>query len=261
MLPFVVFVVIALLVVVTLYLKIKAISSRRVTGPFVKSLLVIVVVLSVVMSLSIVLTDVAFVCDVRYIDFGINVCNAVYFSISLGYLASEVITRPRIAYFIVRYIIPSFLVIIQIVLGGMAHFTSDRERSEKISVHFCYDERKKPLVAISYCYGFTLLAVCIVLMLLRLYQSRRYYKLSGKIDMFSVALLSISVAVIYLVSLSFIMQPNNETDCGLHADCLVTLALFPAMISLLGFSFSITKPLYKKIKRCYLCIAEARTIL
>ena len=264
MLPLVLVVAIVLLVVANVFLKIKAISVRRITGSFVKGILITVVVLSVAISLSIVSTDVAFICDVRYIDFAINVCNAIYFCIPLGYFASNVITSPRVVYFIVRYIIPSFLVIVQIVLAGVAHFTR-ADRGEKISVHFCYDERRKPLVAISYCYGLTLLVACSLLMLLKLCRSRTLYVRSGKIEMFSVALLSMFIIVIYLVSLSFVLLPKDETDCGRHADSLVALALFPAMISLLGFIFGIVGPVYKRIKQCYVWIAEAqagpRTIL
>ena len=261
MLSFVLVVVFVLLVVVYVYWKSKVDFIRRITRSVVKGILIIVVMLSVVVSLSLVLTDVAFVCHVRYIDFLINLYNAIYLSILLGYLASKVITRPRIAYFSVRYAIPSFLVIIQLVLGGMAHFTRVEEKKEKISIHVCYDERKKPIVTISYCYDLALMVVCIVLMLSKLYRSRRYYKRSGKFELFSVALLSISMTVIYWISLSFVLLPKDGTDCRRHADCLVVLAMFPAMISMLGFIFSIIKPVHKRLKRCHLWIGQARATL
>ena len=261
MLSFVLVVVNVLLLAVYVYWKSNAVFIRQIARSVVKSILIIVVMLSVGVSLSLVLTDVAFVCHVRYIDFLINVYNAIYLCILLGCLASTVITRPRIAYFAVRYTIPSFLVIIQIVLGGMAHFTRVEEKKEKISIHVCYDERKKPIVTISYCYGLALMVLCIILMLLKLYRSRRYYKRSGKFELFSVALLSISMTVIYWISLSFVLLPNDDTDCRRHADCLVVLAMFPAMISMLGFIFSIIEPVHKRLKRCYLWIRQARTIL
>ena len=261
MLPLLLIVVLVLLFVISIYLKVHDISIRSVIISAVKCILVIDVILSVCISVFIVASEVAFSCDVRYIDFLINVSNAIYFSILLGYLASRVITSPRLTYFTVKNVIPSFLMIVQVILAGMAHFANVKEKGEKVSVDFCYDERRSALVVSSYCYGFALLVLCIVLTILKLYRTQGCYRRSGKIEMFCIVFMSISVAVIYLVSLFFVLWPKDETDCGRHAESLVVLALFPAIISLLGFSCSIIKPVYKKLRRFCGVRAEARTFL
>ena len=258
MLPLIIIIAIALLLVLCVYLKVRNIFIRRIIRSAVKSIIIIDVMLSIIISLSIVSTDVAFVCDVRYIDFFITVCNVIYFSILLGYLSSKVITRPRLAYFIAKNIIPTFLVIAHIVLAAVAHFAGVKEKGDKVSVYFCYDERGTTLVTASYCYVFGLLVLCIVLMIFKLYRSRRYCKLSGKIEMFCIALLSISMAVIHLLSLLYVLFPNYETDCAHHADSLVVTALFPAIISLLSLTFSIIEPVHRRIRRWYLRRAGER---
>ena len=261
MLFLIVIVMTVLLVLISAWLKVKKISIRSIIASPVKDILILDVMLSVSVSLAIVSTDVAFSCDTRYIDIVINVSNTMYFSIISGYLAAKVITRPRIAYFIVKIIVPVLLVIVQIVLAGIAHFAKRKERGETLSVHFCYDERGTTLVRASYCYGLALLVVCIALMIFKLYRSRRYSKRSGKIEMICIALLSTLLGVLYLVSLFFVLFDQDEADCGRHADSLVILSLFPAITSLLGFSCGITKLAYKKIKWCCLQITETRMIL
>ena len=252
---------ILLLIVVLIYVKAKVGYIRRTNGLVSKSLLIAGAFLSVLLTVYIISTDVVYVCDVRTIDFLINISNGIYFSILVGYLISLLIIYPRLPSDLGKALAPSIFVAVQIIIAAVAHFSMVEEQGIRTSVHFCYDERKKSSVTASYCYGFALLLISIVLVFVKLYRGlKRPGKSGGKNKLVFFGLFSISVVTIYSVPLYFVLLSGDEINCSRHAESLVILALFPAIMSLLACSFSVIKIVYRIIRAAFKK-KEKRTIV
>jgi hypothetical protein len=241
---------ILLIIVVSIYLKCKKGYIGRTNGLVSKSLLIAVAILSVLLTVYIVSADVIYVCDhMRIVDFLINISNGIYLSIIVGHLTSLLIMYPRLPSDSGRILAPSIFITVQFVIAGVAHFLEVEEQGIRSSVYFCHDERKKVVVAASYCYGFALMLISIVLGFLKFYKKLKGPgKNSGKNKFIFFVLFSITVVSIYLVSLYFVLWSRDDINCSRQAESLVILALFPAIMSLLACSYSVTKIIYRRLR-------------
>ena len=226
----------------------KKFKPKRLIRLFPLNILMIDTLASVIISFWIVLAEVAFVCDSRSADFLINVCNGIYYSVLASYVTSKLITSPRILHVCVKIMVPSVLACVQIVLAAVAHFGSVGNKENKSTVQFCYDERSDTTVIASYCYGFVLLVMCIVLLFAKLYHDRKrgYWNPLRKLGVFATVLLSTMVALTYSLALGNVLSPTDENDCAQHADFLVVLGLFPAIVSTCVCGAGFMKALYNK---------------
>jgi deleted-in-malignant-brain-tumors protein 1 len=248
-------VVLLLLFLTIIYIKVQNISIRKATGSVIKFIFVANIMLSVCLAVAIVAGDAAFSCRVRYVDFLINACNGLYFSIFLGYLASKTVTRPQVFKFTAKAVIPTILMVGQVFISALAHFTNIHEKGERVATDICYEERKSTLVVSSYVYGLALLLMCL---LLTLRLTQMVYEASRKIKTACFVFLPLMVVVIYVTFLFFLLWPTNH-DCRLHADSLALLALFPVITSLLGLIVNLMKPMYQKILTWCLQSAQGLT--
>jgi hypothetical protein len=203
---------------------------------------------SVIISLWIVLADTAFVCDSRSADFLINVCNGVYYSVFASYVASHLITSPRILYLSVKIVVPSVLSCVQVVLAAVAHFSSVGNQGDMSTVHFCYHERSSTTVVVSYCYGFALLVLCTFLLFAKLYRDRNWggWNPLRKLGVCATILLAVGVTLVHVFALENVVSHVYEANCAQHAGFLMLLAFFPAILSMCLCIAGFIRVLYKQ---------------
>lgn len=197
--------------------------------------LITVTVLSIVVSYIITAADMVFICDIRIADFCINVCNGVYYSILVVWLLS---TNARIQSSLFRVTLTCLLVILQLILAVIAHLESTENREQKTLVKFCYDERGKPVVVLSYAYGFVLMLLAVILLYASIYRNRSYYSRTEKIAFFCLTFLALAIAITNGVAMFYLLWANEVNDCGIHANFVVVMALFPAILSIVCCGYS-----------------------
>lgn len=234
-----------------LYLRAKEKHMSVIFRSATNDILLADTVLSLAISYWIVSSDVAFDCDGRPADFLINVCNGIFYSVFLAYLASELIKRPGLVNLCVKTMVPTILIGCQIVLAAVAHFSEIGIKGRRSTVRYCYGERSGTAVKTSYCYGFALLVLCVALLFAKLWRKWKQTPSRGTLMIGNSCHISfcIAVAVTYSLALSFVLWSNDETDCANHASFLVILALYPAILSLSYCVGGLAKTFYRKKRR------------
>lgn len=188
---------------------------------------------SLFISLWIIFGKEALDCDNRVDDFLVNVTNSVCYSVFLTRLLSHYVVS-RLSQLCMKIAVCLLLVTLQIILAAVAHFEQVDMAGARDPVEHCYSERRKAMVMVSYWYSGLLLIGCVGLLLLSLWWRNGEYIRQSSTNKVLFGVLSVSVVIIYMVSLVFVLSVEKRSLCIDQGRFFILIAAFPSIVFVLA---------------------------
>ena len=237
MLPSTIVIISLLAIIVVVYMLCNTVKIQIGLRLTVGYVLIASAALSIAVTLWIVLASKPLTCNGGIHHLIVTVNNGIYFSCLLCCLIPLSFTiRCKNSPSVLRWLLLSPFIIVQVSLSGAAHFLSDNNTKNSSTVEFCHHNSYEVIYIVSHYFGFIILMLLDLTLLKKFYHNRlKNGILQNRLNICWATLFQ-GVPCFYVIVLSFLLFANGAKVCRQSDTFFVLLALFPTLLSTLLLS-------------------------